>query len=599
MPKRKRDILESSVLIDSKMVTGTRAKKVKTTAQSVSQPTSPVRETSATLDTLPVVVGGSNPEVGQAVRVMEAEISVMEQLCDRVDDLITKRMDQIQRNADIFLQRTADELTKRIVDMEQRYTGQGESSGAERPDRDLVQDTTRRYIAPQVFGRDEGDRIGTDNASRDVPETRGISGSNVNGPACDYGRVTESSPAHEDTLASLQRRLAELEGELQGERSRRRRAEQQLSNASLSGNEGLPQGSGEPRLPSRGGHNLSRHSEPVTCSPPVTAPNQGISYIMTRETVPHFRGEAPASNPLKRNQEIESWIRAIENIVRPSSSDSYIRSARANCRGRAEAIINSECFDRIEDWSVFKQHLRRKFRGTYSAADFFKVLYDQTMGDTQAPMDYFLQIEGSVYQGCRDHREAIGEPSELVRRVFLSGIPFWMRDFLVLKEDCSAMQLAETAQRLWNNRHGIKHGLPSDHHSQDPRRHDPYIRQNRIAAPVAAVGSNCIPQGLPAPNIWCEYHRSSGHSTGQCIALGNAKRAQPFQSTVCYRCRREGHMARNCPFLQGQGSSVPSSSGIRNKRDNSNEYGHTNSSSSDSSSECPGEARTASRGTQY
>lgn len=61
---------------------------------------------------------------------------------------------------------------------------------------------------------------------------------------------------------------------------------------------------------------------------------------MTKETVPHFKGEALASEALKNNQDVESWIRAIENIVRPSINDSLIRSARANCRGRAEAIMN-------------------------------------------------------------------------------------------------------------------------------------------------------------------------------------------------------------------------------------------------------------------
>lgn len=52
-----------------------------------------------------------------------------------------------------------------------------------------------------------------------------------------------------------------------------------------------------------------------------------------------FQGEAPASDPLKKNQEIV-LNQKIENIVRPSTSDSYMRSACVSCRGRAETIIH-------------------------------------------------------------------------------------------------------------------------------------------------------------------------------------------------------------------------------------------------------------------
>lgn len=47
------------------------------------------------------------------------------------------------------------------------------------------------------------------------------------------------------------------------------------------------------------------------------------------------------------------------------------------------------------------------------AADFYKVLYENRMRSVQVPM------EGHIYQGYRDHREAIGDPSELVCWVFL------------------------------------------------------------------------------------------------------------------------------------------------------------------------------------
>ncbi|ROT68890.1 hypothetical protein C7M84_012952 [Penaeus vannamei] len=86
------------------------------------------------------------------------------------------------------------------------------------------------------------------------------------------------------------------------------------------------------------------------------------------------------------------------------------------------------------------------------------------MTERQAPMDFFLEVEASVFQGYRDHRGAVGEPSELIRRVFLAGLPSTLRDLLVLKDDCSPIQLAETAQKLWNSRYGIRHSSSNTRH---------------------------------------------------------------------------------------------------------------------------------------
>ncbi|ROT68897.1 hypothetical protein C7M84_012959 [Penaeus vannamei] len=186
---------------------------------------------------------------------------------------------------------------------------------------------------------------------------------------------------------------------------------------------------------------MSQQRTPSTPAALVTRLREFMPYLVSRDSIPHFKGETSACEPLKRNQEVESYIRAIENLVRPTSNDAYIRAARASCRGRAETIINSESFDGIQDWDTFKRQLRRKFRGTYTASDFFKVLYDHAMTERQAPMDFFLEVEASVFQGYRDHRGAVGEPSELIRRVFLAGLPSTLRDLLVLKDDCSPSSL--------------------------------------------------------------------------------------------------------------------------------------------------------------
>ncbi|ROT64098.1 hypothetical protein C7M84_017979 [Penaeus vannamei] len=135
-----------------------------------------------------------------------------------------------------------------------------------------------------------------------------------------------------------------------------------------------------------------------------------VSYVVARESVPHFKGDTSASQPLKRNQDVEAWIRSIENLVKPPTDEAYIQAARANCRGPAELIINSPLFDFIRDWETFKASLRTKFRGTYTSADFYKVLYENRMSSVQAPMDFYLQLEGHVYQGLRKQPRGYGTP---------------------------------------------------------------------------------------------------------------------------------------------------------------------------------------------
>lgn len=57
-----------------------------------------------------------------------------------------------------------------------------------------------------------------------------------------------------------------------------------------------------------------------------------------------------------------------------------------------------------------------------------------------------------VYQGARDYPRSIGVPDELVRRIFLQGLPQWLREALALKEDEPLQSLIDSAQRIWNIR---------------------------------------------------------------------------------------------------------------------------------------------------
>ena len=53
-----------------------------------------------------------------------------------------------------------------------------------------------------------------------------------------------------------------------------------------------------------------------------------------------FEMKTPAAMPLRRNQEVDYWLRMVELVARPANDEGRIRAARTTCRGDAEVIIN-------------------------------------------------------------------------------------------------------------------------------------------------------------------------------------------------------------------------------------------------------------------
>lgn len=265
---------------------------------------------------------------------------------------------------------------------------------------------------------------------------------------------------------------------------------------------------------------ISRPSTPVSVreAPPV-------EFVVQRDPIPQFKAEVSSAHPLKRNQEVESWLRSVENHTRPQTDAAFIKAAKASCKGAAELIVNSPLFDSIVSWVEFKDKLRQKFRGTGTSSDFYRVLHSQKLQAGQAPMDFYLILEGMVYQGLRDYPRAIGDPDDLIRRVFLQGLPRWIREAVVVKEEAELCNLVETTQRVCCLRESEGPGVSSPTRS-------PFRPRVLAAAEV------------DPPRKYCRYHKNHEHDSSECRVLSERRK--------CFACGEQGHFARQCPFVSRQ-----------------------------------------------
>ena len=105
----------------------------------------------------------------------------------------------------------------------------------------------------------------------------------------------------------------------------------------------------------------------------VSEANQSVKVLKSeKDLVPMFEAKVPSTQPLKRNAEVEHWLRRLE-LLDPEADDSFlIRQAKVYSKGQAELLISSEVFAGITSWSEFKELIRKKFRGTCTTSEFFK-----------------------------------------------------------------------------------------------------------------------------------------------------------------------------------------------------------------------------------
>ena len=255
----------------------------------------------------------------------------------------------------------------------------------------------------------------------------------------------------------------------------------------------------------------------------VSATNRSVRVVNSeKDLVPIFEAKVPSTQPLKRNAEVEHWLRRLE-LLDPEADDAFrIRQAKVYSKGQAEVIINSEVFACITDWSEFKKLIRKKFRGTCTSSEFFKFLQEKKLSENLSPKDLYLDIETCVLQGKSDYPSAFGDSNELIRRTFLQALPFWLKELVAPYEDAELEFLVDSTTRIWNYR--LERRVANDH-----------------AFSTASTSESATTAGAYAQNVpYCAYHRFKGHSTVSC-------RKKP-DGRNCWTCGSENHKRKECPF---------------------------------------------------
>lgn len=120
-----------------------------------------------------------------------------------------------------------------------------------------------------------------------------------------------------------------------------------------------------------------------------------------------------------------------------------------------------------------------------------------------------------------------------MRRIFLQGLPQWLREALVIVEEKPLPDLVDTAQKIWHlqcNSASVEGPPVAFELSVRPR--------NNGHKPVSNVK-----QTRP----YCSFHKVSTHDTQDCRASRNPM-------LKCDNCSRTGHLANNCWFPRVRGS---------------------------------------------
>ncbi|ROT69916.1 hypothetical protein C7M84_011874 [Penaeus vannamei] len=229
-----------------------------------------------------------------------------------------------------------------------------------------------------------------------------------------------------------------------------------------------------------------------------------------------------------KNQELEARLRAAEDRDRPAASPPPPAPLPI-----FNVVVDKESIPPFRGDTPAAQPLvaTRKF-----LHDPERVQDDHHTGTTR----FLSTARGIVYQGVRDYPDVVGNPEPLLKRLFLQGLPLWLREYLAIIDELPLDRLVETAQRIWNTRTGVARTEPlADRHPPRPL---------RAVAPVEEPPEH-------RRTRWCSYHRTSRHDNTEC-------RYRP-RRLACFRCQQEGHLVKDCPFPPPSDGSAPVAGGTR------------------------------------
>lgn len=229
----------------------------------------------------------------------------------------------------------------------------------------------------------------------------------------------------------------------------------------------------------------------------------------------------------------------MENGTRPQTDEALIQSAHSSCRGTADLVVNSPLFDGVTSWVEFKEPVRLKFRGTFSSTDFFRHLNNYKLAAGQAPADYFVSVETTVFQGVRDYPRSLSCPEEVIRCIFLQGLPSWLGEAIILKEESLLPELVEVAQKCWGLRNAS------------------FTKPQNAARNEDTTPHTSTQQSRPS----CTFHKSRRHNTRDCRERFaehppsvEPRLSPPIDQIRCYKCNNLGHYPNSCPFSRARGT---------------------------------------------